>query len=240
MMNKLFFLLFSTVLIGCQSGESSKVLDNIRKEYAPDKRVALLNISPIFSAGKVELEGETNLPQAKAELIESYRSLGLKVIDHVKILPSPTLQGKHFGIVNVSVSNMRSNPKTGELPDHDLELSTQAILGTPLRVLKDTAGFYLVQTPDDYLGWLDDGGFTLMDSAAYQNWMQSERAVCLEDYVFAYEQPDEKSQKVSDLVAGSILQVVESQGNFIKIRFPDGRLGYVPAGKMMPLEQWLA
>jgi hypothetical protein len=35
-------------------------------------------------------------------------------------------------------------------------MASQAILGTPVKILKKKGGWYLVQTPDEYLGWTDD------------------------------------------------------------------------------------
>ena len=55
-------------------------------------------------------------------------------------------------LINNSVANMRSKPK------HSAELSTQALLGTPVRVLKKKGEWYLVQTPNRYIAWVDDDG----------------------------------------------------------------------------------
>jgi hypothetical protein len=229
--------LLLAMLPACKEDPSMKqieaIVQEIKEKYAPDKRVALLNYTTCLSEKKVLVKGETNLPDAKAELFEKLNSSGFSILDSLTVLPSSTLAGKHFGVVNVSVCNIRSEPK------HSAELATQALLGTPLRVWKEENGFYLVQTPDGYLGWLDDGGFALMDSTAWQSWLKSERIVCLEDYAFVYETPAYNSAKVSDLMAGNILQMIENQGIFTRVRFPDGRTGFVQSARLMPFRQWL-
>ncbi len=230
-------LLVPALFFACrQTGETSQakaIIETIRQEYAPDKRVALFRVDTTFAKIPVLLLGETNLPAAKQALIEQLTAAGIPFTDSLALLPSPSLAGLHHGIVNVSVCNIRSEPK------HASELATQALLGTPLRVWKKEGNFYLVQTPDDYLGWLDAGGAICMDASQWEAWMQSERAIVTTDYVFAYEQAAETSQKITDLLAGNILQTIENQGRFTKVKLPDGRTGHVLTNHLAPLRQWL-
>ncbi|MCO6479560.1 MAG: C40 family peptidase, partial [Phaeodactylibacter sp.] len=135
---------------------------------------------------------------------------------------------------NLSACNIRSEPR------HSAELSTQATLGTPLRLYKESEGWYLVQTPDDYLGWLDPGGFVSMTEAEYQEWQQAEKVVYLPDYGFSTAEPTSGQQRVSDLLAGNILAYLGSEGGFSQLQYPDGRVAYVPDGEVMNYELWLA
>lgn len=232
-----FLTLIVFILSACQDNAdfipARQIIENTRLKYAPDKRVALFQIDTTFTERPLVLKGETNLPAAKAELLEKLTASGIAFADSIEVLPSTALRGRYFGVANVSVCNIRSNPK------HSAELATQALLGTPLRVYKKEGSFYLVQTPDDYFGWLDAGGFELMDSVKYQNWMQSDRAVVTQDYVFAYEQADETSPKVTDLLAGNILKILKPASGFTQIQLPDSRTGFVKSAHLMPLEEWL-
>jgi SH3-like domain-containing protein len=236
-LTNLILLVTSLFFAACGDNSSlSTVQDSIektRQEFAPDKRIALFKAEAVMAGGELVVKGETNMPTAKAELMKQLQVAGIAVTDSLAVLPAPELEGKHFGIVNVSVCNIRSGP------DHAEELSTQALLGASLRVWKEEGGFYLVQSPDDYFGWVDDGGFVRMDSSAYATWMASDRAVCLQDYVFAYAEKNEASLKVTDLLAGNMVQILENQGDFTKIRLPDGRTGFVKSGFLMPLNAWL-
>ncbi len=113
-------------------------------------------------------------------------------------------------------------------------------MGTPLRVFKKQGDFYYIQTPDNYLGWVDDGGLQLMDDLEYKSWQTSEKAICIKDFSYVYETGNEDSPKVSDLIAGSIFETEEIKANFSKIVLPDGRAGFVKTDDLLPYQDWLA
>ncbi len=237
----MFFLSLLFLLPACQEKglspmqqEMKDIVDEVQQKYAPDRRVAYFKMEITPSKNSYVLKGETTLPEAKAELWQRLEALGgSSVVDSAVVLPAPGLEGKHWGLVSVSVCNMRSEPK------HPSQLVTQALMGMPLRVWNKAGDFYLVQSPDDYFGWVDHGGFVLMDTATYQSWLQSPRAVCLDNYAFAYEHPSENAQKVTDLVAGNIVQSLDTKEGFTQISLPDGRRGFVKSIHLLPFDQWL-
>ena len=94
-------------------------------------------------------------------------------------------------------------------------MSTQALLGMPVKVLQYT-GWYEIQTPDDYTGWVHRMVITPMSKERYNEWNRAEKIVVTAHYGFTYEKPDEKSQTVSDVVAGNRLKWEGSKGHFIK------------------------
>lgn len=226
-------LLFSACAENADFTKTKNLIEEVRQKYVPDKRVALFAVDTIFTKTPLVLRGETTLPEAKAELIEKLNAAGIAFTDSLAVLPSPALSGRHFGVVNVSVCNIRSNPK------HSAELATQALLGAPLRVWKKEGGFYLVQTPDDYFGWVDAGGFARMDSMEFNAWMRSQRVICTQDFAFAYEQASDLAPKVTDLLAGNVLQKMGNESDFTIVRLPDGRMGFVKSSALMPLNDWL-
>lgn len=237
-MSRIFLLLLALGVLGCQQNyqlkQAEQIAEEVRLEFAPDKRVALFRIDTILGGKTLELRGETNLPDAKKIFLEKLKSNGIEYIDSLVELPSAELAGKHFGVVNVSVCNFRSEPK------HSAELATQALLGATLRVWKKQGDFYLVQSPDDYFGWVDDGGFQLMTASELEKWTNSERAIVITDFSFAYENTSEKASKITDLVAGDMVQMLEKQPAFSKIALPDGRKGFVKNEDILPLGNWLA
>ena len=71
--------------------------------------------------------------------------------------------GKDYAVVNLSVCNLR------QTPNFTAEMSTQALLGMPVKVLAfDT--WYEIQTPDDYTGWVHPVGIYRMTKAEYDAW----------------------------------------------------------------------
>jgi len=233
------FILFSLSTITVLSQENGKmdhinsIIESVKNKYAPDKRVALFNIDADESGGFYLITGETNLPEAKMELLEHLKKENLSFKDEIKSLPAEELGDKIYGVINLSAANLRSNP------DHPAELSTQSILGTPIKILKKgKGGFYLVQTPDGYISWLDNGGFHSMTKDEINTWLKSDKIIYLEDYGFAFSQPDKKSLRVSDLAIGNLLKLVGEEKEYYKVNFPDGREAFVKKDECKLFNEW--
>ena len=115
-----------------------------------------------------------------------------------------------YGVVHISVCNMREEGKFTS------GMSTQALLGMPVKVLQYT-GWYEIQTPDDYTGWVHRMVITPMSKEKYDEWNRAEKIVVTSHYGFTYEKPDATSQTVSDVVAGNRLKWEGSKGHFYKV-----------------------
>lgn len=224
-------LSFFVLLLACnvqQKNDITPVLNQIRDQFAPDKRVALFDIE--WSGDS--LKGETNLPNALAALLEKLDSAGVEYVNSVKVLPDNSLDGKTHGIVTISVANIRSAPK------HSAELATQATMGTPVRVLKKEGSWYLVQTPDKYISWVDAAGIELMDNSSFENWEKAQKIIFtgLLGYVF---EDDSESMMVSDLTAGNLLKKVAETNSHFEVALPDGRMGFVKKETAIPFMEWV-
>ena len=234
------FLMLSWVFLiyACRNSPSASeavaIFEAIKQEYAPDKRVAIFDIELASKARHLTLKGKSNLPEAKADLIRKLTAAGFEVTDEIKQLPADDLKGKAYGIVNVSVCNIRSQP------GHSQELATQALLGTPIRIYEKKDAWFRIQTPDGYLGWLDNGGFQQISENNYKEWISAPKIIYNRDFGFAYEAPDKESQKVSNLVTGNTLKSIGMEGDFIKVQYPDGRVGFVHEEEISNFDSWLA
>lgn len=221
------------VLFSCNNKDNtehvSKLIEAKRAEVAPDKRVALWDLT--FENDS--LKGETDQPEALDELIEELKSQQVNFTDAVLRLPDAHLGEKTKALVTISVANIRSNPK------HSAELATQALMGTPLNVLKEEDGWFLVQTPDGYLSWVDRAGIHLMTEAELEHWYREPKVVftALIGYVWKSE---DRTEMVSDLVAGDILTIQEESKDQLKITLPDGRKGWISAKEAQDWESWIA
>ena len=222
---KAFVLILIALNIACSTNlEEKKIsndeIENIKQFFAPDKRTALFNVEALENPSGLKLIGESNLPNAVDSLKAILKEKGIQVVDEINILPSSDLKGKTKAVINISTANLRSNPK------HSAELATQAILGTEVNVLKKDSDWYLIQTPDEYLAWVDAGGIQLMDEKSLSQWANSNKIIYTNTYGHAFDLTD-ASIRVSDLVAGSILKVLEEEGGNYKVQFPDGRQALV-------------
>ena len=206
--------------------------DSLKQKYAPDGRVALFKTDYTFDGKRVMLRGETTSPSAKAELMEALSKEGYEVMDCLKVLPDEAaLEGKTYGIINLSVASLRVQP------DYSSEMMTQALLGMPVRVL-ERDGWYRIQTPDDYIAWTHRVSVLPVTREELTAWNQAEKVVVTSHYAFVYSQPDRRSQTVSDIVAGNRLKLEGTKGGFYHVSYPDGRQGYVEKSVALPEREW--
>ena len=206
--------------------------DRLKQKYAPDGRVALFKTDYTFDGKRVMLRGETTSPSAKAELMEALSKEGYEVMDCLKVLPDEAaLEGKTYGIINLSVASLRVQP------DYSSEMMTQALLGMPVRVL-ERDGWYRIQTPDDYIAWTHRVSVLPVTREELTAWNQAEKVVVTSHYAFVYSQPDRRSQTVSDIVAGNRLKLEGTKGGFYHVSYPDGRQGYVEKSVALPEREW--
>ncbi|WP_430907109.1 NlpC/P60 family protein [Maribacter sp. 2-571] len=235
-----FFVSFGFCFVSCRplDGEPEQAhfkdeISEIKEAYAPDKQVALFQIAPEKQGKIYVLKGESNLPEAVSALKEKLTAKNISYVDSVQLLPNADLAGKTKGLITISVANLRSNPK------HSAELATQATLGTPVNVLKRDGEWYLIQTPDRYLAWVDHGGIVLMDENQWKGWKTGPKVMFTETYGQAYETPADNTKPISDLVAGNVLQLLEEQEGYYKVQFPDARIGYINMVAAVLYEEWL-
>ncbi|PJA99878.1 MAG: glycoside hydrolase, partial [Ignavibacteria bacterium CG_4_9_14_3_um_filter_36_18] len=165
--------------------EVQNVIETMKQIYAPDARTAILNLEIKQEENGFFVMGETNIPKAKEVLSEKLKELNTSIKLEISELPSEELGDKIFGVVNISVANIRTKP------EHSAEMATQALLGTPLKIYKKKGGWFMVQTPDDYIGWLDDDGFSQMNKVEFDIWNNSEKIIVTNKFGFSFSGKDE-------------------------------------------------
>ena len=111
-------------------------------------------------------------------------------MDCLQVLPDEAgLEGKTYGIVNVSVCNLRV------APDFSSEMMAQGLMGMPVRVLQRD-GWYRIQTPDNYIAWVHRVGIHPVTLEELTAWNNAEKIVVTSHYGFVYSQPSQASQKI--------------------------------------------
>ena len=214
--------------------EVQEVSDNVRRQFIPDKRVAVFDVSYTVSGKHLIVKGVTTSPEAKSALFSELKKTKYQITDSLLSLPdSVSLDGKIFGIVNLSVSNLRVEP------DFSSEMTTQALLGMPVKLLQRD-GWYRIQTPDNYIAWVHRVGIHPVTKAEYDTWNRADKIVVTSHYGFTYQKADPTSQSVSDVVAGNRLKWEGTEGDYYKISYPDGRQAYIAKSISMPEKEWKA
>ena len=234
---KLIFitLLFLITNITAQQMNSinkyKEIISEVKKEFAPDKRTAIFNVEVKESGSNIVLSGETNIPEAKEKLLSKINDKNIG--DEIQILPEKSLGDKIYGIIKLSVANIRTHHA------NSAEMATQAILGTPIKIYKKYHGWYLVQTPDNYIGWMDFDGAQLMNLDEFNEWENSKKVIVTTIYGFSHSSAEKKSTPVSDIVEGDIFKFLEKDGNFVKVEYPDKREAYVSTNEVENYSNWL-
>lgn len=63
-------------------------------------------------------------------------------------------------------------------PSHAAEQSTQAVLGTPVRIISQTEDWYKVEMPDGYTGYMKANTIRPLSDSEHKQWLQAPRVVC--------------------------------------------------------------
>jgi len=139
---------------------------------------------------------------------------------------------KPWALATLSVSNIRGKA------EHSSELVTQVLMGTPLKVLEAVEGWYKVETPEHYTGWMDSFGLACVTKQEMDNWKVSPRYFFGQISGNVLSSPNKKSPVISDLVLGDLFVAESNSKGFLKIRIPDGRIGFVRKSDCISFKDW--
>lgn len=210
-------------------------LQLLQKQIVPDSRVAIFSFEFADTLQKpVVIKGETNLPDAKKQLLLLMNKFNVGFVDSMRVLPDEAVGDKTWALVKLSVANLRAKPGDAS------ELVSQALLGMPLKVLDHKKGWYRVQTPENYIGWMDAGALHPFTEAELTNWKKANRWIFNRVAGFVYEAASENSATVSDIVLGDLFTVDAIENDWLKIRFPDGREGFVAKNSCLSYNDWVS
>ncbi len=150
------------------------------------------------------------------------------------LLLSLTAFSQQWGVVNISVCNMRSTP------EFTADMVSQALLGTPVHILRtgDSNNWPEVKTPDGYTGWVHKDVITYMDFEDYHSWNAARKVVVTALHTLIYQKASAKSATISDAVAGNRLLYLGTVSRFYKVGFPDGRIGYISTKDAQEERAW--
>jgi len=228
-------VIFFTLFVGCKTPSIALLqseIDGISSRWVPDESVGICNLTLEKGRGKnVTLKGESLSPEAKTEVLQLLTGKGLSVTDSVLVLPDTIHLEKNWGVISVSVANLRSRSS------HSAELVSQAIMGTPVHILKEDDGWLLIQTPDRYIAWTNQSSIHLMSRSEMIEWRNTERIMFTGSYGTVH---GDSLQKIvmGDLVAGAIVAKISENSKTLKISLPDGRSGYVSNLNWQNFKQW--
>lgn len=209
------------------------VIKDVKLQYAPDTRVAVWSVTADKQGdNSVVLRGKTDNPDAKEALLRGLNAVNITYKDSIILLPDATVE-KPWALVSISVACLRGEPRSGA------ELVSQAIMGTPVKVLECDGGMSRVQTPDGYISYVTDSSLQFLSNNEFSAWKKARRMVVTANLSMVYENPEENiDAAVSDLLLGNIVEYKGENGGFFFVSLPDGRTGYVKKTDVKDFSEW--
>ena len=135
-----------------------------------------------------------------------------------------------WGLVRISVACLRGEPR------HSAELVSQAIMGTPLRLIEKDGQWWKVESPDGYISYIIDNSIVERSDEAMAAWRSAPRlVVTTRGEVKAY---DTDGVPVTDLVNASILEGEFNGTNPVAVTLPDGRSARIDTTCVAPADNW--
>lgn len=227
---KLLALSCALLLAGNISNAQENVnglIGSIKKQLAPDSRIAIVDIKANESNGKWILKGKVDNNILKHQILQNLSANGVKYIDSISVLEYT--QKKPWAVVKLAIASHRTGGK------HAAEMATQTIMGTPVKILEYSGDWARVQTPDEYISYVPSNSLHKMTQIEFDAWRKSKRYIVTE---YQTELADAKGNTVSDLVMGNILEYKGENGDKIELSTPDGRIGYVNKNEVKELSAW--
>jgi gamma-D-glutamyl-L-lysine dipeptidyl-peptidase len=226
------------LLMSCTKAPQKHMTDDLLKRAEAalgiDRRTVIFRVRGETEGDVLTLRGDIHDAGLKSRLLKFLQeNSGLLIVDSLRTMPDPALGEKIYGLISVSVANMRGKPAQAG------EMVSQALLGTPVRIFKREKGWWRIQTPDEYLGWTKDM-LVRMDRKELGEWARRPKVIVTEPVGFLRQSKDPRGPVVSDFVAGNIFALEGEDGEFFKIQYPDGRRALLSKRQGEKFDGWLA
>jgi gamma-D-glutamyl-L-lysine dipeptidyl-peptidase len=210
----------------------------VKEQYAPDTRLAVFDVGVQHRGHELILTGEADRAEAKIDAVQAVERTGAKVTDRIKVLPDEKLGDQVWGISSLSVASARL------LPEHKAEMGTQVLMGEVVRVWKRTTNatfaWYLTQTGDGYVSWLQKGTFVRCTREQADAWNRGPLIIVTAPEALILEQPQADAQPVSDVVVCDLVRKTGEDNDWYKVELPDQRVGYLSRKAATDYGTWKA
>lgn len=211
---------------------SGELLKTLRQKHAPDVRTTVFTITPRESGDTTILIGDVASADVKKDVLDAFAAARITVVDSISVVPAKELGEDTWGIVTVSVANMRTDAK------ESAEMGSQTLMGSVVRVYKKKGMWYLIQSPDKYLGWADGEQFQHCTKEDAESWAKAAKLFVTVPYDFVKETSSTAAPSVCDVVGGDVMKNLGASGDWMRVALADGRTGYIARSSVTDEKNW--
>ena len=217
--------------------KAQQCIKTVKAQVAPDARQAVYDIKAYHNNdGSLVVGGEMSDSTALKATVKALAEAGVDYADSIRLMPYD-----QWAQVRISAASLRTAGR------HSAEMATQAVMGTPVRVLHKDSEWWRVQTPDGYIAWVPSSSVVAKTPEQMTAWRGAKRFIVTSPYqTRAYTSPTAKGLRdvVTDLVNGCIVTVPDNEVHVehgrVGIELPDGRTAFANVDDLTPIETWAA
>lgn len=209
---------------------NDEIIPSIRHQYAPDSRQAIWTTFAFNTPNGVVVKGKTSERNAYEAFLQLMKRENISFVDSIIVYPTDD-----WGIVRISVAHLRGKAS------HSAEIVSQALMGTPLRLLEKSGEWWRVQSPDGYISYIIGNSIVRKSSSEMNQWRKSNRLIVSSlDQIKVYDNEVTTSVRniVTDLVNGCIINGKLENSEKIEVTLPDGRKGWLNSKDVNTIEEW--
>ena len=209
---------------------NDEIITSIRHQYAPDSRQAIWTVFAFNTPNGVVVKGKTSEKNAYEAFLHLMKRENISFVDSIIVYPTDD-----WGIVRISVAHLRGKAS------HSAEIVSQALMGTPLRLLEKSGEWWRVQSPDGYISYIIGNSIVRKSSSEMNQWRKSDRLIVSSlDQIKVYDNEVTTSVRniVTDLVNGCIINGKLENSEKIEVTLPDGRKGWLNSKDVNTIEEW--
>jgi cell wall-associated NlpC family hydrolase len=136
-----------------------------------------------------------------------------------------------WAIPHVSAAHVRTEPR------HGAEMSTQALMGWPVKVIDRLPdGWSYVELPDGYRGYVINNSLTFVSPDSLDAWNSAQRVIAMN--LLPEMAHDAAGDAVADIVQGDIMVALCRDSVNTVVLLPDGRKAIMPTADWVSVDAW--
>jgi uncharacterized protein YgiM (DUF1202 family) len=211
-----------------------KRIKEIEASLGLDWRSSYVNVTQSDrSGGIIEVSSRDLFEALSHQLVEGAGPEGEFQIEHMQDrvtvrLLAPLADERLW--VATSVADVRREPS------HTSELVSQAVMGEDAAILRREGDWYLIVMGDGYHGWMRSWYALEASSKQISAYRNKANAMVIANVAYVRESAAPDSMPVTDLVAGTCIEVDEVMGGYRRAVLPSGKQGFAPETDIIELK----